>query len=174
MRAEAGAAQARAELGFYTNCTDHRGHGDSGWSENAEYTLDHFAYDLLALPSQLRPIIVGASLSGIAALRAESLSEKPVAEALVLLDTTPRMEANGVARVRYWMKDGIDGFDSLEKAADAIAAYLPHRKRRSDLTGLAKNLRLGEDSRYRWHWDPGAMHTRSRSSTIIGRGDASG
>jgi pimeloyl-ACP methyl ester carboxylesterase len=72
----------------------------------------------------------------------------------VLVDTTPRMEAAGVTRILKWMLDGLDGFASLEEAADAIAAYLPHRERRTDLTGLAKNLRLGDDGRYRWHWDP--------------------
>jgi pimeloyl-ACP methyl ester carboxylesterase len=46
------------------------------------------------------------------------------------------------------------GFETLEAAADAIAAYLPHRKRPRDLSGLRKNLRQGEDGRYRWHWDP--------------------
>jgi pimeloyl-ACP methyl ester carboxylesterase len=150
------AAQALAELGFYTICTDHRGHGDSSWSSEGGYTLDVFAEDLLALLKQFeqRPIIVGASLGGISALRAEALSEDSVAKALVLVDTTPRMEAAGVTRILEWMLDGLDGFASLEEAADAIAAYLPHRERRTDLTGLAKNLRLGDDGRYRWHWDP--------------------
>jgi pimeloyl-ACP methyl ester carboxylesterase len=46
------------------------------------------------------------------------------------------------------------GFASLEEAADAIAAYLPHRPRRTDLSGLSKNLRLHPEGRYRWHWDP--------------------
>jgi pimeloyl-ACP methyl ester carboxylesterase len=151
-----GAAQTLADMGFYTICTDHRGHGDSSWSSEGGYTLDVFADDLLALLSQLgeKPIIVGASLGGVAALRAEALSDAPVCKALVLVDTTPRMEAAGVARILEWMLDGLDGFDSLEEAADAIAAYLPHRARRTDLTGLAKNLRLGDDGRYRWHWDP--------------------
>jgi len=72
----------------------------------------------------------------------------------VLVDTTPRMEAAGVTRILKWMLDGLEGFGSLEEAADAIAAYLPHRERRTDLTGLAKNLRFGDDGRYRWHWDP--------------------
>lgn len=151
-----GAAQALAELGFYTICTDHRGHGDSSWSSEGGYTLDVFATDLLALLEQLdqKPIIVGASLGGISALRAEALSEESVASALVLVDTTPRMEKAGVTRILNWMLEGLDGFASLEEAADAIAAYLPNRERRTDLTGLAKNLRLGEDGRYRWHWDP--------------------
>lgn len=151
-----GAARALAELGFYTIATDHRGHGDSGWSEQGEYQLEVFAHDLLALLKQLdqKPIIVGASLGGIAALRAEALSEHSVAKALVLVDTTPRMEPAGVTRILRWMLDGLDGFASLQEAADAIAEYLPHRERRTDLTGLAKNLRLGDDGRYRWHWDP--------------------
>jgi pimeloyl-ACP methyl ester carboxylesterase len=151
-----GSAKALADLGFHTICTDHRGHGDSSWSSKGGYTLDVFAWDLLALLEQLEdaPIIVGASLGGISALRAEALSDAPVAKALVLVDTTPRMSAAGVSRILRWMLDGLDGFGSLEEAADAIAAYLPHRERRTDLSGLAKNLRLGDDGRYRWHWDP--------------------
>lgn len=151
-----GAAKALAGLGFHTICTDHRGHGDSDWSSEGGYTLDVFARDVLALLEQLDepPIIVGASLGGISALRAEALAAEPVAKAFVLVDTTPRMEPAGVTRILNWMLDGLDGFASLEEAADAISAYLPHRARRTDLSGLAKNLRLGDDGRYRWHWDP--------------------
>jgi pimeloyl-ACP methyl ester carboxylesterase len=151
-----GAAEALAKLGFYTVCTDHRGHGDSGWDSEGGYALDVFATDLLELLKHFeqKPIIVGASLGGISALRAEALSAESIARALILVDTTPRMEADGVARILRWMLDGLDGFDSLEDAADAIAAYLPHRERRTDLTGLAKNLRLKDDGRYHWHWDP--------------------
>ncbi|MFW2387582.1 MAG: alpha/beta fold hydrolase [Polyangiales bacterium] len=154
-------AKALAELGFHTIATDHRGHGDSGWSDEGGYKLEVFARDLLALLEQLdeKPIIVGASLGGIAALRAEAISQTSVAKALVLVDTTPRMETAGVTRILRWMLDGLDGFASLDEAADAIAAYLPHRPRRRDLTGLAKNLRLGDDGRYRWHWDPSMIRS---------------
>ena len=38
--------------------------------------------------------------------------------------------------------------------ADTIAEYIPHRPRPQDLSGLQKNLRLGADGRYHWHWDP--------------------
>ena len=50
-----------------------------------------------------------------------------------------------------------EGFESLEEVADAIAAYNPSRPRPKDLSGLKKNLRQGEDGRYRWHWDPAFM-----------------
>ena len=41
----------------------------------------------------------------------------------------------------------------FEQAADAISAYLPHRKRPKNLDGLKKNLRH-RDGRWFWHWDP--------------------
>ena len=47
-----------------------------------------------------------------------------------------------------------DGFDSLEEVAVAIASYQPHRERPRNLDGLAKNVRLGDDGKYHWHWDP--------------------
>lgn len=51
------------------------------------------------------------------------------------------------------MFSGIDGFTSLEEAADAVAAYLPHRARPRSAEGLKKNLRL-RDGKWFWHWDP--------------------
>ena len=60
-------------------------------------------------------------------------------------------------RIVSFMTDRPDGFASLEEAADAVAAYREHRARPSDLQGLAKNLRRGDDGRYRWHWDPKFM-----------------
>src|SRR5260370_10093550 len=47
-----------------------------------------------------------------------------------------------------------EGFLSVEEAADAVSAFLPHRPRPSDISGLRKNLRRGDDGRYYWHWDP--------------------
>jgi pimeloyl-ACP methyl ester carboxylesterase len=39
-----------------------------------------------------------------------------------------------------------------------IEAFLPHRPCPDSLAGLAKNLRLHPDGRYRWHWDPALLH----------------
>ena len=45
------------------------------------------------------------------------------------------------------------GFASLDEAADAVAGYLPYRRRPRDPSGLMKNLREREGRLY-WHWDP--------------------
>jgi pimeloyl-ACP methyl ester carboxylesterase len=87
-------------------------------------------------------------------LLTEGESSQPVSSAVVLVDITPRVEQEGVDRIRAFMTARPDGFAGLEEVADTIAAYLPHRPRPKDLNGLTKNLRKGADGRYRWHWDP--------------------
>jgi non-heme chloroperoxidase len=76
------------------------------------------------------------------------------ATALVLVDIAPRVEPAGRAKISAFMRASPEGFASLEEVADAIASYQPHRKRPRDLSGLAKNVRLGDDGRFHWHWDP--------------------
>ena len=100
------------------------------------------------------PSAVGASLGGLSSLAAQH-RHGPLFQSLVLVDITPRMDPEGVAKIQGFMGERLDeGFATLEEAAEAIASYLPHRKRPMSLSGLRKNLRLGEDGRFRWHWDP--------------------
>jgi len=162
-------AAVLASHGYYAIAADLRGHGDSGWSPDGKYAIDKFAGDVRTLAEGLsrKPILIGASLGGIASLIAAGESPSPIAVALVLVDITPRVDAVGVGRIRGFMAAHInDGFATLEDAADAIAAYLPHRPRPKNLNGLRKNLRLGSDGRYRWHYDPAFVHDDTR------RGDA--
>jgi non-heme chloroperoxidase len=82
------------------------------------------------------------------------------ASAVVLVDIAPRMDSQGVERIVAFMKARPDGFASLEEAADEVARYLPHRRRPPSSEGLARNLRQGEDGRWRWHWDPDFLTSR--------------
>jgi len=152
-----GTARALAHAGWYVLSLDLRGHGDSAWAPDGDYSMDAFAADVAAVAASfdVRPVAVGASLGGIASLIAETDAESGLFAALVLVDIAPRMEPEGVQRIVGFMGENLaEGFASLEEAADAIAAYMPHRPRPKDLSGLQKNLRVGTDSRYRWHWDP--------------------
>jgi non-heme chloroperoxidase len=83
------------------------------------------------------------------------------ASALVLVDMAPRIDPEGTRRIREFMSQKPEGFDSLEEVAEAIANYLPHRPRPRQLDGLAKNVRLGADGKYHWHWDPARRFGRS-------------
>ena len=48
--------------------------------------------------------------------------------------------------------------------AAAIAAYTPHRRRAPNPEGLKKVLRLRDDGRWHWHWDPAFLDTRTGGS----------
>jgi pimeloyl-ACP methyl ester carboxylesterase len=149
-----------AEHGWRAIALDTRGHGDSAWSADGFYSVDSLCGDLDAVISTLgaKPVLVGASLGGNVAMITEG--ETPgTARALVLVDVAPRVESAGIQRIIDFMTSRPDGFATLDEAADAVAAYNPSRPRPSDSQGLAKNLRLGEDGRWRWHWDPCFMQT---------------
>jgi pimeloyl-ACP methyl ester carboxylesterase len=77
-----------------------------------------------------------------------------VSSGLVIVDVTHRTNPAGVQRIRDFMSSGLRGFATLEEAADAIAAYTPHRPRRVNPAGLMKVLRQKRDGRWYWHWDP--------------------
>jgi pimeloyl-ACP methyl ester carboxylesterase len=144
-----------AEQGWRTITLDLRGHGESDWAENGDYSFTAHCADCVAVVDQLGrpPVLVGASLGGIASILAEGTSDRTISSALVLVDIAPRANLEGVKRITDFMKSGVDGFASLEDAAAAIAAYTPHRKRSTNLDGLKKVLRQRGD-RWYWHWDP--------------------
>ena len=157
-------ADALAESGWTAYALDQRGHGDSEWIASGDYTFADFAADAAAVADTLAerhgvpPVVIGASLGGIASLYAEGEARKrnrDLFAALVLVDITPRVDRTGVGKVQGFMRaHARDGFATVAEAADAVAAYLPHRPRPPSHEGLRKNLRLRPDGRWRWHWDP--------------------
>lgn len=151
-----GAGETLGRAGYYAIAFDARGHGDSSWAPDGVYGQDVMVEDLKSLVAQLgnrRPVLVGASMGGGTSL--VGIGEDQVdATALVLVDIAPRVEPEGIEKILAFMQQRPNGFGSLEEVAAAIQAYQPHRKRPRNLSGLAKNVRLGDDGRYYWHWDP--------------------
>ncbi len=147
--------QILADAGFHVVALDSRGHGDSDRSPTANYSLETLTGDTLQVIYQIgRPVaLIGASMGGLTSLPVSHEAGPELVTKLVLVDVVPRFEKSGSARIRDFMFSGIDGFASLEEAADAVAAYLPHRARPRSVEGLKKNLRL-RDGKWFWHWDP--------------------
>lgn len=160
------AAADLARTGRRVISLDLRGHGDSDWSPEADYSFDGFAADLRTVLDTLDepPALVGASLGGLTALLVAGEEPRVELRALVLVDVVPRLEREGVMQIVRFMLAHADGFASLDEAADAVAAYLPHRPRPESSGGLAKNLRAGDDGRLRWHWDPRLLHDLADSA----------
>jgi pimeloyl-ACP methyl ester carboxylesterase len=147
--------QILADAGFHVVALDSRGHGDSDRSPTANYSVETLCSDTLQVLYQIaRPVVlVGASMGGLTGILAAHEAGPELVTKLVLVDVVPRFEKDGSARIRDFMFSHVHGFDSLDEAADAVAAYLPHRPKPRSPEGLKKNLRL-RDGRWYWHWDP--------------------
>ena len=185
------AGKSLAQANWYSICLDTRGHGESEWPDDGDYSIDTLIADIrsvvehLTLETGHRPVLAGASLGGITAMLAQGESPERLFESLVLVDITPRIDQAGVERIIGFMNQHQHGFASIEEAVDAVALYQSHRNKRKNNcaggteassgnglgtgnsashstgqgagNGLKKNLRLAEDGRYYWHWDPRLM-----------------
>ena len=187
------ALDAASARGLHAITVDLRGHGDSDWAPDGDYRIDAHVGDIRAIVATLpdAPVLVGASLGGLASLLTVGESPAPIARGLVLVDVVPQIEMEGAQEIRGFMTGNPDGFATVEDAADAVATHLPHRKRPSDPTGLMKNLRRHADGRLYWHWDPAMLEdikgldpadrearftraaTRVRAPTLLIRGGMS-
>ncbi|MEU7811359.1 alpha/beta hydrolase [Pseudonocardia sp. NPDC049154] len=149
-----------AAEGWTAIAFDLRGHGDTDWAPDGDYTLDAHVADLRAAVTVLDepPVLVGASLGGMTSLLALA-ADPALARGLVLVDVTPTTERAGTAEITDFMRSGTAGFATLDEAAAAVAAYNPHRTRPPRPEGLKKNLRR-RDGRWYWHWDPRLLDSR--------------
>ena len=149
-------ARVLAEGGWRAVSLDLRGHGDSEWALNGDYSFTAYAADCIAVADAVGrpPVVVGASLGGVSAIMAEGGSDRVVSSGLVIVDITHKSNPEGLQRIHDFMSSGLEGFATLEDAAEAIAAYTPNRTKRVNPAGLRKVLRQRADGRWYWHWDP--------------------
>ncbi|RZL91616.1 MAG: alpha/beta hydrolase [Variovorax sp.] len=151
-----GTGRQLGAAGYCAVAIDARGHGDSDWAPDADYAQHTLVQDLHCVLTALggaRPVLIGASMGGATSLVAVGEGHVDAA-ALILVDIVPSTEAQGVHRIQSFMRDRTEGFGTLEEVARAIGEYRGQRSGAGDLSGLAKNVRLGGDGRYHWHYDP--------------------
>lgn len=168
----AGAMRGLVDGGYHVVNYDARGHGDSDWSPDGDYSLPALAADLRTVRATIDgPVaLVGASMGGLTSFHAISGADAPIAEALVMVDIVVRPSEAGITRIVNFMTSHHGGFADLGEAAEAVAAYNPERPRSADSSGLLKNLRLRDDGRLYWHWDPRLMMVSRNAEAFLVNG----
>jgi pimeloyl-ACP methyl ester carboxylesterase len=146
---------------------DLRGHGDSAWAPDADYSPDAFRRDLEALLAHLelqRCVLIGNSLGGSTALRYtahRAASAQP--EALVLVDIGPEMRETGRARLRAFTA-GPRELDSVDEFVERAMAFNPQRRRENLRRSLLNNLRQLPSGKWTWKYDPNRFGSRPMAS----------
>ncbi|PQA86277.1 MULTISPECIES: alpha/beta hydrolase [Hyphococcus] len=165
-----GAAFAFAREGYIVLCADLRGHGDSDRAPGGTYSYTDYARDALVLSDWMgrrtgvKPHFIGASLGGVAALVAAGKIRQDGFASLTLVDVAPKISEHGFCSIRNFMLGAAkNGFENVSEAAAFLSKHFPrpNTENRSSggTSGLQKNLRQGEDGRWRWHWDPAFVET---------------
>lgn len=156
-----------ARMGFYALSLDARGHGESGWALDGDYRGARFVDDIDSVVAKLDkpPFLIGASLGGLMSILYAGTRSRPI-RGLGLIDCVPRLNESGINRIGNFMHAHPEGFASVEEAADAVARYRTNHTRPTNVSGLMKNLRLCDDGRYRWHWDPRFMDGKEGHASV--------
>ncbi|MDZ4348760.1 MAG: alpha/beta hydrolase [Xanthomonadaceae bacterium] len=149
--------------GFDSTAFDARGHGQSGRNPaGVAYCVEQFIADQACVAQSLpaHPVLIGASMGGLIGLLGQA--QRPLYSAMVLVDIAPRWRPEGMERILEFMAAHPDGFDDYAHAADAIAARLPHRPRKTQ-EQLASLLVPCRQGRLHWHWDPRLLDDIARN-----------
>jgi pimeloyl-ACP methyl ester carboxylesterase len=134
---------------YHVYALDQRGHGDSEWSRDLDYSMEAMAADVLAFlaDQELRcPIIFGHSMGGRVTL--DTLLDAPdAARAAVLVDVGPELSPVGVKVVGDFVAHNIE-FDDLDVFLDNVERYDPFRTREHIARTVRYNLLRRVDGKY--------------------------
>jgi esterase len=134
---------------YHVYALDQRGHGDTEWSRELDYSMDAMAGDVLAFIEDQaidRPVIFGHSMGGRVTLEA-ALAAPDVARALVIVDVGPELSPEGTKVVSDFIAHNIE-FDDLEVFLDNVARYDRFRSREHVARTVKYNLLVRSDGKY--------------------------
>ena len=133
---------------------DQRGHGDSEWSPEMDYTTESHVADIEAFLQALglqRVVLVGMSLGGVNALAWAGQHSRRLA-GLVLVDIGPEIRTDGVRKIAEFTSEATP-LDSVDQFIDRALAFNPRRNRELLRRSLLHNLRRMPDGRWMWKYD---------------------
>jgi len=121
---------------------DQRGHGESAWAEDADYSGDAHRGDIEAFVDHLgldQFVLVGHSMGGFNAFNYAIHHSRRLA-ALVMVDAGPSMLTKGPRRIVDFVSETAES-DSLEQIMEKAMAFNPRRDPRLLRHSLLHNFR---------------------------------
>ncbi len=133
---------------------DLRGHGDSEWSSDRDYSLQGFVEDLAAFLTLVppMPVLVGMSLGGLTSI-AYAIRSSQDLSGLVCVDVGPDVNVEAAQPIRDFVKVGfsLSQFDEFVEAASKF-----NKRRHKELLAFSmrRNLRRLANGDLTWKTDP--------------------
>lgn len=115
---------------FHVFALDQRGHGDSEWCRDADYSSEAMGLDAAAFIDAMgldQLIVVGHSMGGQNAMRL-TLSHPERVTKLVLVDIGPEVSTEGAKTIRRFVTETRE-FDNIDHFVARVQKYDPYRSR---------------------------------------------
>jgi esterase len=139
---------------FHCMALDQRGHGDSDWAADADYSITAQREDIRGFADRLgldRFVLVGQSMGAINGL-AFAVAQPERLSALVMIDAGPEVRRRGSSRIREFVNGGAKP-ETLEEIIERALAFNPRRDPQILRRSLMHNLRRQADGSWSWKYD---------------------
>jgi pimeloyl-ACP methyl ester carboxylesterase len=139
---------------YHCVALDQRGHGDTDWSPDADYTMGAQLADTKGFVDHLgldRFILVGMSLGAINSL-AFAVNHPERLDNLVIIDAGPEMRRPGSSRIRDFV-NGVAETVTIEAIIEKALEFNPRRDPKILRRSLMHALRQQPDGTWRWKYD---------------------
>ena len=156
---------------FRVIALDQRGHGDSDWAPDGDYSLHAHQGDVEAFVQALGlrgVVLVGLSMGGRNACAFAADHPDEVA-ALVVVDWAPEHQRSGAAAIRRFVQAQDVG--SFDEFAERVRTHNPRRTEAQIRASLAHNLKQLPDGKWTWKYDAAL---RSPAAGAPGRPELTG
>lgn len=131
---------------------DARGHGDTEWSRELDYSTDAHADDVEAFVRHLgldRPVLVGMSMGGSSAVR---YAQEHDLRALIVIESGPVINQESGQRIADFMRAPAE-LDSIEDFVARAVEFNPRRDPKRLRRSLLHNLVQLPDGKWTWKYD---------------------
>lgn len=148
---------------YHCLAIDQRGHGESAWAEDGDYSGDAHRGDIEALVERLALdnfILVGHSMGGFNAFNYAFTHSRRLA-ALILVDAGPSMLGKGAKRIVDFVTQTAE-LDSLEQVIQKAIEFNPRRDPRLLRRSLLHNFRQSPSGKWTRKTDLRMWHGRDR------------
>jgi len=139
---------------YHCMALDQRGHGDSDWAPDADYSISAQREDVKGFAEAVgldQFVLVGMSMGAINGL-AYAIAYPETLSALVLIDAGPNVRRSGSRRIRDFVNGGTKP-ETLEEIIERAMSFNPRRDPLILRRSLMHNLRQQTDGTWIWKYD---------------------
>jgi esterase len=139
---------------FHCLALDQRGHGDTDWAPDANYSITAQREDVRGFVDKLglhRFVLAGMSMGAINAL-AFAIHYPEKLSHLVIIDAGPEIRRPGSSRIRDFVNGGANP-EPLDAIIERALAFNPRRDPKILRRSLMHNLRQQADGNWVWKYD---------------------